>query len=574
MSFQTMDNFIFDGMQSSVPRTKPFLEKKYLYVADNNPSSNYSTSQIQFTTEVFSNNGKYNNFQEGYILLPFVIKVDGPKVCGDDKDLFLGIKNSNLVFVHKVNVEYNNAQVVMGCEYLNQYIIFKQHSELSTEDEFLNGKFLGYAKDTSTTWSYTDAPTSEGQGICNNFISTTFGYDPLENTGFKKRVNTFVKHTKGGKDKILSGSNDGNQNYIQDAVLTAGANTKVYYYNAYIRLRDLSSFFENVPMVRGGTVKITMTLNNNVNFELVKSSTGTLTMQNFVNNTGTTNPLMISASYKAVPYVAPATVVGDVKNTVSAPLYIPSGSAPIGLSGETPAAAATIKVSMALSSNGGYSHYIKQCRLYVPAYVLDPSADAAYISQKIRTVEYVDMIHYDFIVPAKQSINQLITNGLDKMRRLVVVGLISSGNGKNGNDLLTAPVENSCFTTEPSTCSPFKINNFNVYVGGVPLYENASMTYDYEKFLLEMNGQYGINGNLVNGLCSSRISLEDFNNNYCYYVVNLDRKLEENENTRQSLLISGNLVCEKPVHLHCFIERYKQIKVDVETGSVMKETNY
>ena len=114
---------------------------------------------------------------------------------------------------------------------------------------------------------------------------------------------------------------------------------------------------------------------------------------------------------------------------------------------------------------------------------------------------------------------------------------------------------------------PFSLSNFNAKIGGVSLYESHSIQYDYEYFINELNGQQGLNGNQTQGLVSSRISLQDYNNNYHYIVVNLDRKLKENEDVAQSLSVIGSVMSELPVTFHCYIERYKTVVIDTESGA-------
>ena len=93
MSFNTIDNAIFASSESETIQ-KYFVEKKYNSITDNSSSSNYTTSQIQFTSEVMSNNGKYNNFSEAVMLIPLVFSVEGENV--GKSDVFLALKNSNL----------------------------------------------------------------------------------------------------------------------------------------------------------------------------------------------------------------------------------------------------------------------------------------------------------------------------------------------------------------------------------------------------------------------------------------------------------------------------------------------
>jgi hypothetical protein len=159
----------------------------------------------------------------------------------------------------------------------------------------------------------------------------------------------------------------------------------------------------------------------------------------------------------------------------------------------------------------------------------------------------------------------LITNGMSRMKRLIMIGYMSpTANGSEVGGAFS-PLS-SPFATEPSTTSPFMISNFNVQVGQINLYPNA-ISYSYEQFLQEMNGQYGINGNMIQGSTSSRISLVDYNNNYHYIVVNLDRKLPENELTSQSLGVSGTLESRKDMSFMCFVEKYKTITINIENGA-------
>ena len=553
-SFETIDNFVFRSAVDTDVRQSPFLEKRYFYLNDNNPSSTYSTSQVQFETTVLSNNGKYNSMAEGVILLPVVITVSGETGSAlQNSDIFLAFKNSNYNLVHSMNVDYNNMQVVQGVDNLNQYLVFKQHTEMSSEDEELNGSLLGYAKDSSTAWSYFDARSSEGHGICNNVafcsnnVETLQGGMELQNRGFKKRSNIFSKPAAYGKDNILaSAAYEGNTNMIS----TNSDTSKIYYYNCYLRLRDMP-FFSQLPLIRSGVFRITLTLNNNVTFVVNKAAAGTLTCTSFSNNTSITNPLMFGASYRSVKIST-----GDAITEVTvADAITPCASSTIGVDKNI-----TVKLSL------GQGHPIPKCRLYVPHYSFNVFAEQEYLSVKQKRVEYLDLVQYSFDVAANSQFNQLISNGMSKMRRLIMVGMINSAGNGNGLNLAAA---SSPFASEPSVTSPFKLQNFNVYLGGVQLYDNSAMVYDYEQFLLELNGQQGINANLTHGLVSSRISLQDFNNNYHYIVVNLDRRLPENENTSQSLLVSGRLNCQKGITFTCFIERYKTVVIDVETGVIV-----
>lgn len=556
MSFQTIDNAIFESVTSDEVQQKPFLEKNYMYVQDNNPSTSYSTNQVTFTTEVFANNGKYNNFSEGILLFPQVFQVTGNAGQLDKTDLILALKNSNMNLIHSMKVDYNNSQVIQGIDNLNNYLIFIQHTEMSNEDELLNGSLLGYAKDSSTSWSYSAGESAVGHGICNNtntYVETNgiLNSGELSNSGFQKRLGYFQNYNANdGKNLVLSVDN--RKKYAMNMIDNVSASEKVYYYNCYIRLRDLP-FFKHLPLIRSGTIRMTFTLNNNISFDVKKSTAGLLTAENFVNNTGQTNPLMFAASYKSVEEPT-----GTAVNAVtSGPVHIACGSSTLAIN-------KTYTVRMAIGQIAGHQHTIRQCRLYVPYYSFSPKAEELYLSNPKRTIDYLDIDYYSFNVKKGSQFNQLITNGASRMRRLIMIGYIA--NGQNGTNL-NLPPQSSPFSSEPSTTSPFSLSNFNVKVGNINLYDSHTIQYDYEYFLQELNGQQGINANLTNGLVSSRISLQDFNNNYHYIVVNLDRKLPENEDVSQSLSVIGTVDSLQDITFHCYIERYKTIVIDTESGA-------
>jgi hypothetical protein len=582
MSSETVDNLVFEQAMYDEPMEKPFLKKDYIFVPDTNPSSSYSTNQITFTTEVLANNGKYNAYNEGIISLPLVVvarrstlaTVNGVADSAmSDNDYLLALKNSHVNLIHSMSVDYNNSNAVQPVQYLNSYLTFKQHSEMSTEDEELNGPLLGYAKDSSTSWSYSAGESVAGRGIMNHFnpilkVNGGSNYEgATENSGMVKRQGYFGKfQNANGKELVMISTDDeGRKKNCTNMIHNPDVNTKVIYYDCTIRLKDLP-FFQNLPPIRSGTLRINLTLNNNVSFTFQKLANGNVVYnpQSFANTSGLTNPLMISPSTTAVRMNTKFTSQALATDVGASNIFLPCGASCL------PANDVNVyTVSMAIGqqtiSAVEYKHTKQQCRLYVPYYQFSPKAESLYLQNRERTINYLDVEYYPFDVKAGQPFTQLITNGLSRMKRLIMIGYISpTANGSEAGGAFS-PLS-SPFATEPATTSPFMISNFNVQVGQINLYPNA-ISYSYEQFLQEMNGQYGINGNMIQGSTSSRISLVDYNNNYHYIVVNLDRKLPENELTSQSLGVSGTLESRKDMSFMCFVERYKTITINIENGA-------
>lgn len=205
MSFNTtIDNIVYQ--HSMLPENapeKPFIQKYWTTpIYDKNTSATYSSNQIIFDTADFVNSDSWQSYQEGIISFPLVIKVNGP--AGTDwtanaykgTDFMLGLKNSHTQLIHSVNLQVNNIDILQAVPYTNSYLTFIQHSTLSLDDEMLNGPLHGYVKDNSTSWTYKDADSSMGKGLCNNanFKVLDAGADnDVANEGLLKRQKFFNK---------------------------------------------------------------------------------------------------------------------------------------------------------------------------------------------------------------------------------------------------------------------------------------------------------------------------------------------------------------------------------------------
>ena len=135
----------------------------------------------------------------------------------------------------------------------------------------------------------------------------------------------------------------------------------------------------------------------------------------------------------------------------------------------------------------------------------------------------------------------------------------------NGSVSLGSPQE-SAFATEPSTCSPCFIRDFNVQLSGSNVYQQ-SISYKYEHFMNELNGSQGVDANQETGTSSSLISLADYVSNYGYLVVDLSRRYDYDDNTPLSVQIQGVVASAKKLDLMCYITYTKSMTIDLQTGA-------
>jgi hypothetical protein len=120
----------------------PFSKKQVVYINDSN-SGNYSSKQVTFESISLSNNGRYVDYKNGYITLPLVLTASGTDFTANNdirqSDLVLALKNSSLNLVDSLSLDYGNNNVIQQSAKSNCYWNFKINTELSYQDELLNG---------------------------------------------------------------------------------------------------------------------------------------------------------------------------------------------------------------------------------------------------------------------------------------------------------------------------------------------------------------------------------------------------------------------------------------------------
>ena len=576
MSDETIDNMVYAMALKTPSVEKPFLKKDLLWINDNNTSGTYSTNQIVFETTSLANNGRYNNYEEAFISIPLVITLSKTAGAGSadmtnnaniNSDLVLALKNSNYNIIHNISIDYQNQNVIQQTNNLNMYLNFKLHSEMSWEDVQLNGPTMGYYPDSYSSWGYFTADSGMGLGMCNNLnginpASTCQQYGSLVNEGILKRQMTFsrLQVPNFGRNSVL-GSDDSVRGRTGANHIVNGVSAKAYYYDCILRLKDLP-FFKEMPLTIGANIRITLTLNNNVSFQFRRLNTGEIvyTPGSFSNSTSITNPLMVCASFS--PAVAFQNANNSIADATVESLSVSGGSGLLPVDSTS-----TFTASMAISrnSNGTFNHARTSCRLYVPAYTFSPSYESLYLSNKQRKISYLDVNYFSFSVAGggTTSFTQNITNGLSRMKRIIMIGMLSA----SANSTLGISPASSPFASEPSTTSPFILSNFNVQIGGINFYQNQ-VNYTYEQFVQELNGQYGVNSNKIMGACSSIIDVNAYNSGlYKYIVLDVSRRLPQDENVAMSVSMNGQLTSLLAMDFHVFIEVQKDIVIDVSTGA-------
>ena len=212
---------------------------------------------------------------------------------------------------------------------------------------------------------------------------------------------------------------------------------------------------------------------------------------------------------------------------------------------------------------------------------MSPIYEEKYLSMvPTKTVRYNDILSFQQLaVGPGSNVNWLVTNGVSRMRSLVVYPFISSiVNGSNpllGQTTFSAgkavgsPL-NSPFSSAPGTVAPFhNFSNFNVLLSGSALYQ-SNFQYKFETFLQENRASFGLNGGLSTGLSSGLIGQSDFENGYGFAYVDLSRKISQaSDDVSRSIQLVFTYNSSYQVDYICIITYEREITVSTSTGSLV-----
>jgi len=221
--------------------------------------------------------------------------------------------------------------------------------------------------------------------------------------------------------------------------------------------------------------------------------------------------------------------------------------------------------------------------LYVPAYTFNPTFEQAYLSTPVKQINYTDIYQYQITnIASNNTINNLVTNGIANIKSILILPFYSpltgTGTVANAKSGITfnsntnipngIPVYQSPF--DPAGAGPTSplchITNFNVQISGQNAIYNLQK-YSFEQFNNQLYGQNAVNGGLTDGLTSGLVGRQDFDMEYCYYYVNVERMLPVEQSVPKSVQIIGTNLSSKACDYWVFVEYGVSISIDVLTGA-------
>jgi len=572
------DTYVYESSNETQLTLEPFVNRQVVYVIDQNGSSQYS-GQIQLDTSSLSNSGKYASYNEAFFNIPIVMRLTATSPAAQNisftnltPSFACGLKSGYFNLIHSISVEYNNTSVVQLTPYTNFYINFKMLTSMSRDSLAKYSALLGFYPDSALTFNYGSQDGSNslyGHGSINNRDKPTLpsalnGWANIAqgpNVGFFTRQvqNTAFDPTKTGTSFFISASQCGviGLNYFRKGELGDDTNSKWWFITATIQLKNISDFFQKIPLVKGAFLRFIINSNTVEHKIAVTKEFGDLVDISVTQNiiTGGTTPVMIGGTDEA----------GE-------------GFRPVIDTAEDGEATYEIVLSIARDQKYGVSHpTFQNCRLYCPLYQFNPVQEEQYLTlNKIKTIKYTDIYQYQIDVSCsgtpgslQGSFNNLITNGIPNIKSVIILPFIGASSNKTGKVGAQIAPWGSIFASEPSTNSPFiSLTNFNIQVAGINTFVQNE-NYDFEAFKNELISMNALNGSQVQELDSGLIGYQEFQGGYRYYVADLSRRLPAEDKVPKSIQLLGTVQSGtiSNVTLMVFIEWEKEICIDLETGA-------
>ena len=588
------DKLVFDLSSEIEGSTNVFIKKDWINILDN-MNTNYSSNQSVIDTSQLSNSNKYMSYREAYLLVPMVLTITNASVAAGvvafapatnatTCDYSIGLKSWFGNIIHSFTLDYNGVTVIQQTPYINMVNSFKLLTSLSWGDVISQGAVIGFYPDDADSFSFNTAVSVRGVGTCNNVINPIrfdaapasgillnsykgpgggnvgalkrcqyINYDPSASVGdvAYSTLQTSLQATNLWKSFIYTKINgaDGTVSGVYQVAVTAT-----------IYLKHIHSFFAMCPLLKGVFMKMTMNLNNTS--VGITTATGapntTMTLTSVSNPVGGVCPFLITSQSYSTPFVTGTASANAQITNLGAGTYIASVSVGNKCLNQTQASIPGV-------ANGPCAQSIY---LYVPAYTFNPVFESAYLSSPIKQIAYEDIYQYQVLGVANGgSFNNLLTNGIANLKSVLVVPFYSATNANNGL-LAGTPCFQSPFDTAGcGTTSPLiQFSNFNVVVSGQNAIYNTQQR-QFEQFNNQFAGCNSVNGGLTDGLTSSLIGAHEFEMNYCYYYVNVERMLPVEQSVPKSVQIIGINQSSKVVDLYCFLSYQSLIQIDIMSGS-------
>lgn len=577
------DKLVFDLSQEIEGSPNVFIRKDWLNILDNQ-NQNYQSNQSIIDTSQLSNSNKYMSYREAYLEVPLLLSVAASKgtAAYTIGQYSIGLKNWFGTIIHSFTLDYNGTTIIQQTPFCNMWNSFKLMTTLSWADVSTQGATIGFYPDTAGAWVYRNTTaSSNGPEISNNdcsyydspsvdtlFLNYYNQYNITSkrggNVGLTKRIQWIAygvgenfsassssystvgiseTYSRSVWKSYVSQQTDGSA--TQEGLLQISCMATIY-------LKHIHSFFNMVPLIKGAFMKMTMNLNN-ASSVITMASNLISTIVNTV-PVGGVNPIMIPSVDTGSNFI------DDTNLPATSTIYYDLSVGATILNN-------TVSTFVTGSTKLSTGQLSKSIYLYVPAYTFNPVFEQAYLSNPVKQIKYTDIYQYQVTtgIPAGTQFNNLITNGIANIKSVLIIPFykFKPSDGTTTYTEFQSPIDPA--GTGP-TAPMVSLGNFNVQISGQNAIYNMQR-YTFEQFNNQLYGQNAVNGGLTDGLTSGLINFMDFQNEYCYYYVNVERMLPVEQSVPKSVQILGTNYSTENLNLWVFVEYGVEVSIDILTGA-------
>lgn len=470
------DALIYDLSSQTEGAPTVFVRKDWLSLLDNQNGS-YAGNQSVIDTSQLSNSNRYMSYANAYLQIPMVMTLTAdansalfaPATAATSADYACGLKNWYGSIIHSIQAEYNGVTIIQQTNFQGLWNSFKLITTLSYNDILTSGSEIGFYPDDALAVIFNAAASVNGVGTCFTQNAMTVpvvtGVDTTYNSGnigFFKRQQ-YINYDSAGLTAPASSAFSSlltsascvtawKSHIFTKVNGAAGARGVVQWaINGIVRLKHLHHFFEKMPLIKGAYMKLTLQLNNcSVNFSSAGAG-GNLDIVSVSSNSGGVVPIQIASAAASNGGVAAFGYVGNYTVSLSV--------------GATPLLSSQVAVAGVTNSPLG-----RNVTLNVPSFIFAPAFEAAYLANQVKTIEYEDLYQYQVLsVSAGANFNNLITNGISNISKILVLPFFTTAANGNVNPLYSPFDAAGTGVTSPLCL----LTNFQVVVSG----QNALKNY-------------------------------------------------------------------------------------------------
>jgi hypothetical protein len=209
------------------------------------------------------------------------------------------------------------------------------------------------------------------------------------------------------------------------------------------------------------------------------------------------------------------------------------------------------------------------CRIYLPSVNFNNNYIKQIIQQPQYSLKYLD--YYVDIDEGKvqgSSVSRLFNVQLSRVRTLSIIPFLSGGG------VFPSPF-NSPISSAPITCSPCRLRNFNIQIGGSNIFSEP-LNFNQQFYMHNnLNIMANVNGNsLKSRFFSGQISKSMFENGYNVYSIDLQKVQDELQDSMMKSfqliyqIEDNSSVTKLKYDLYYIITYQSELSLDRSTGSI------